>query len=308
MKKILFFVAISWCVILQANSFEKKSASYSLGFEVGQRVDNFDWNIGDADYLHTDNNIYHPNILSELIWKDIKSYYGKISLKGEEGPYRLKLSYSKSFNTFSGTNQDSDYLYNNRQGEFSRSNNDPKESSFEDYSIALGDNYHLTQNSNIVFWIGYEENKQNLTMTQGNQTIPNTGAFSGLNSTYDAKWSGGFFGFDLNYSYDKFIVATNIYYHIKKYDAKANWNLRTDFEHPVSFEHKIDKTTGYSYGIDLRYKYSSQTQFYIKYDALELKGKNGVNTQYNANGTRGGSRVDANWESQKLAFGVEYKF
>ena len=186
MNKILI-LSLLLVLNLFAQQSKQLSANYSLSFETGQRVDNLDWNINQLN----DN----PNILLELTWDDVTSYYGKLELHGEEGPYRLKVSYSRSLDAHEGDNQDSDYASDNRQDEYSRSNNGAEDSYFEDFAISVGQSYDITSNSNLIFWLGYEQNKQYLKMNNGYQTIDtntpsNVGSFANLNSTYDSTWKG----------------------------------------------------------------------------------------------------------------------
>ncbi len=47
--------------------------------------------------------------------------------------------------------------------------------------------------------LGYSYHEQNLNITDGNQTIPDSGSFPGLNSSYDTEWQGPWIGFDLRF-------------------------------------------------------------------------------------------------------------
>ncbi len=91
-----------------------------IEFEVGYgyRRDSFDWNI--AGDLQGNN----PNILSELKWEDLlihEIHMGvRVDLKKD---FVLKGSINYGV-IVAGDNQDSDYAADNREMEFSRSNND----------------------------------------------------------------------------------------------------------------------------------------------------------------------------------------
>ncbi len=299
MRKIVFIFAML-SVSVFANT-QKIGANYSLKFETGQRVDNFDWNI---NYLQNQT----PNILSELTWSDVETYYGKISLYGEEGPYRLKVSYAKTTDANSGKNQDSDYAQNNRQGETERSNNSAKGSNFEDFSIAIGDSYKIGDNQNLIIWIGYEQNRQYFHIQDVYQTIPIQKSHPGLHSTYEATWNGVNVGLEYQLGFSDFKINTSAYYHLMKYEADANWSSGR-FQRPLSFQQKFDKTTGISAFMSIDYKLTENTILSINYDYRKFEGKDGKNIQYLAIGGIGGDRVnEVNWESQKLALGIEYKF
>ena len=299
MKFVLFILFLLNVSIFANPIFKDKGAKYSLNLEVGQRTDNIDWNINQVN----DN----PNILSELTWSDVESYYGKIELYGVEGAYRLKINYSRSFEAYAGENQDSDYNLDDRQGEYSRSNNKTNGSYFEDYSISIGENYNLDKSSNVVFWLGYEVNNQFLRINEGTQTI-GSADLTGLDSSYDSTWKGFNAGLEYELSYSSFEINTNIFYHWLNYKAKANWNLRTDFEHPVSFEHEIGDATGISYGIDVKYKWNKDITLFSTFDYLKYEGQNGSNTQYTTSGIKGDAINEANWESSKISFGINIRF
>ena len=74
MKNILLSMFLL-CINLFAVDTQKVGANYSLGFEIGERTDELLWNIGNADFI-SNGITYHPDILSELQWNDISSYYG----------------------------------------------------------------------------------------------------------------------------------------------------------------------------------------------------------------------------------------
>ena len=76
------------------------------------RQDRFTWHKADLGGV--------PNILSELKWENLRIYAIKGVLRHDTGR-RTFLEATGSFGwIYSGTNQDSDYDLNDRQGEFSR--------------------------------------------------------------------------------------------------------------------------------------------------------------------------------------------
>jgi hypothetical protein len=104
----------------------------------------------------------------------------------------------------------------------------------------------------IIPLIGYSYQVQDMRMTDGNQVVPDVGSFSGLNSSYEATWAGPWLGADIQFSLPGGAqLQANMEVHWPQYDAQANWNLRDDFEHPVSFEHEADGN-GYVVGLDWR--------------------------------------------------------
>ncbi|MCF6338159.1 MAG: hypothetical protein L3J84_09445 [Gammaproteobacteria bacterium] len=224
---------------------EQANGSLSLGY----RVDSLDWNIRAVNS--------GPNILSELEWKgmDISQLRGELSGSNDENIYfRGQASYGW---VWDGRNQDSDYAGDNRSLEFSRSSNSVDGSKVLDLSAGLGVIFSAgaADQWQIVPMAGYSWHYQGLRMRDGNQVVWDSsnaalldiggnvplGPFAGLNSTYDAKWYGPWLGADIFLDLQAGgTVFVRLEAHRVRYSAQANWNLRGDFAHPVSFEHRAD--------------------------------------------------------------------
>jgi hypothetical protein len=329
MKKALFNITLF--ITLSTFSFQENAQGYntknksedhkvkfSIYGEYGYRVDNLDWSIAGSSGT--------PNILSELTWDDLETFQTKIggiipiskisideSISGE----LFLKGYIAQGNIHSGDNQDSDYIGNNRTSEFSRSNNDSDSGNVRDYSLAI--NYRLPpipDNNNFFMTpkIGYSLHEQNLVMTNGFQTIDtatpaNVGPFSGLNSSYDASWKGPFIGLSLEYYLkDTHQFEISGQFHIVDYYGKANWNLRTDFQHPKSFEHEAN---GSGINMELKYKFSPLDQLSL---SLALSHKRfttqeGIDRTFFSSGTVTEQQLNSvNWNSTSLTTGIAYNF
>ncbi len=202
-------------------------------FSTGYRVDDFNWNIAGDIYGN------NPNILSELTWNDIEIYQIKFHFKTIlHGVCYLRGSSGFGW-IFNGESQDSDYSGDNRTSEFSRSINSADDGNILDVSLGIGYQFTFRLDSfGITPLIGYSYHRQNLTITNGIRIIPPTDPFPGLDSTYVAEWNGPFLGLDFTLKLNnKHTVFAEIEYHWANYYAKADWNLRSDFAHPKSFEH-----------------------------------------------------------------------
>lgn len=67
------------------------------------------------------------------------------------------------------------------------------------------------------------------------------GPFSGLDSSYDAEWSGLWLGTDFVWNFKNgSTLFARLETHWVEYFAQAQWNLRSDLAQPVSFEHEAD--------------------------------------------------------------------
>jgi hypothetical protein len=276
----------------------------------GYRVDEYDWNIAGPTRLGN-----YVNVLSELTWDTVEIYQIKLSNKtliNKIVCLKGTLGYGSIFD---GSNQDSDFLGNNRTLEYSRSNNRTVNDEVWDASVGIGYQVNLIHDHlSVTPLIGYSYHKQNLAITDGNRTItsiytPPAGPIIGLDSTYDAEWMGPWVGLDVHYKFKKrHTVFAEVEYHWADYNAEANWNLRSDLAHPVSFEHAADGngivlSMGWNFFLNDRWVLN-MTCYYQKWstgagsDKVFFLNGNTLETPLN----------EANWKSRAIMFGIAYHF
>lgn len=257
---------------------DKSKIKFEADIATSYRVDSFDWNIA-GTVAGTD-----PNILSELIWSDMIIPQLKLGgsarfpsgflIKGE-------ISYGK---IIEGDNQDSDYLEDDRNGLYSRSNNKAG-GDVADGKTAIGFVFrHFDETArrpwSITPLLGYAYHRQNLVMTDGFQTYPPFGAFSAdkpLNSSYDTEWYGPWLGADLwlQATDNLAVIVSGEYNWATAYEAKANWNLRDEFAHPVSFTHSAKTASGVYIAFGFEYSLSKQwliSTFFEKHNWKAIGG------------------------------------
>jgi hypothetical protein len=297
----------------QAKNRRSKVLEIEAGY--GYRRDSLDWNI--AGNLQGNN----PNVLSELTWKDllIHEFQLGIQLNLRES-FLLKGSINYGV-IVDGENQDSDFAADNREMEFSRSNNDSDQGSTLDGLFGAGYRFRLISESfSVIPLVGYSYHRQHLTMTDGYQTItwaggPPLGPFEGLDSTYDAEWRGPWIGFDLTLEtkiFSKTLPLISFYagweHHWAAYYAEADWNLRTDFMHPKSFEHEADGTgTVVNLGVCLRL--NDRWSVTLGYETEEWSTEEGIDRVFLANNTIVTTRLnEVNWHSDVIQFGCSVRF
>jgi len=280
-------------------------------FNTGYRRDDLNWNIaGDP----SGNN---PNVLSELTWNDLQSYQVKF-LGSLVIPNIVALRGNADYAwIFDGKNQDSDYLGDNRTLEFSRSDNDADDGRLWDASLAVG--YPFRTGKTVVATFtplaGYSQHEQNLKATHGHQTIPPTGSFSGLDSSYDTEWKGPWIGMEMCFRAEKlnnFAERLETYfsyeYHWADYHAEADWNLRNDLRHPKSFEHDADGT-GWIISTGLNYVINHRIALNFNFDYQNWRAKDGNDKVYLVDGTTAKTRLnEVNWSSYYLALGLIVRF
>jgi len=297
-------ISTSVCGQPQIQNKEKSWIYTELALNSGYRVDNIDWNI--AGNINGNN----PNILSELTWSDLKIFQVKLSAKTifrDLFYLRGSIGYGE---IFYGSNQDSDYYGDNRTQEFSRSNNNASDGDVMDASIGFGLHFSFGLDwFGVTPLVGYSYHQQNLTITDGYQTIPPNGPFAGLNSAYDAEWKGPWVGLDLDFDINKkhniFIKAE---YHQADYTAEANWNLRSDFAHPKSFEHIADGN-GMVISTGVIFFRNNPVSFHLQFDYQDWKTDPGTNRTFLANGNITETRLnEVNWTSYAMMIGFVYGF
>lgn len=275
--------------------------------EGGYRQDDLDWTIAAPSGS--------PDVLSELQWQDVESamvetgidmtYAGHWHAEG-------KFAYGQIVD---GRNQDSDYLQDNRQAEFSRSNNVADDGATIEVSGALGYHFDIAGKRfaprlRLTPKVGYAYHTQQFNITNGFQTIPAWGHFGGLDSTYEATFFGPWGGLETQlFLTDRLSLQSSIEYHWADYEGTGNWNLRDDFQHPKSFTHEAEGE-GIVASASGRYRITPAWTISLSADYQKWKANNkGIDTFYGADGTVGETRFNGvNWDSFGFNLGMAYRF
>ncbi len=285
-----------------------------LDVDFGYRVDTLDWSIaGESPF---GNNV---NILSELIWKGLNIYQvGGILRVFDERGFVMK-GYMDYGWVLDGDNQDSDYAGNDRRMEYSRSNN--ASDGGRVYDISLGWGYRLRPGGGpftVIPLVGYSYHKQNLKMKDGFQTVsrqdidpdvPSVGPFSGLQSVYEARWKGPWLGLEMAYTASgKVSIHGGVEYHWVDYRAEADWNLRTDLDHPKSFTHDADGT-GIVWSAGLVYILTEGWSLNAAIDGKDWSTGTGKNTYYRSDGSTPTTTLnEVEWDSIAGTLGLTYTY
>jgi len=317
-----FLVTCAFLAVLLLGTGAARAAEGNLSLSAGYRVDSLDWNIA-ADFFGAS-----PNILSELSWEDIQSF--QVGAEAEiVKPYRDRVSTvllgRASYGWIvAGDNQDSDYAGNNRTLEWSRSNNDAGAGHVFDLEGGVGIRFGLADERwSLMPQLGYAYYEQGLTMRDGYQTLSDpgiassggfpsplpVGPFPGLDSTYLAWWSGPWLGLQADYRQNDLLSwDVRLRWHRVDYRAEANWNLRSDLRHPISFEQEADGD-GFSLAAGMQYAFDEEWQFGADLALYDLQADNGLDIVYLDNGSVGGTRLnEANWQSWALSLALQYRF
>ncbi len=282
--------------------------------DLGYRTGKFRWSIAGDE----------QNVLSELTWDRLQIL--RVDLGGDlVGDERWTFKGNVSFGSvLSARNRDSDYAGNDRTLEWSRSYADAGGSEVWDAAVGFGYRFSffstgLEPTFTVTPCGGYSYHRQLWRMTDGNLTIsdsdlaprpvPPVGPFPDLDSSYEATWQGPWVGVDLWWDAGgRSRVLGRLELHRADYDAVADWNLRSDFQHPVSFEHDADGRgvlveAGWIVEISLR------TKLRLGLEYQDWTTAAGTDTIYFFDGTvETGKLNEVVWRSQSITAGVTYRY
>lgn len=267
------------------------------------RVDNLNWNIAGDIYGN------NPNILSELTWTGLKIYQLKASAEAFINNFSIQGSLDIGW-ILDGDNQDSDFSGDDRTGEYSRSNNSTDDDNVWDTALGFGYRFWLWSGRvGITPLAGLSYHKQNLRITDGFMTIPPSGPFADLDSTYRARWMGLWIGLDLLLTLGgKSTIFTSFSYHRADYFARADWNLITMFAHPISYTHEAN-AAGFvlSAGLDLLLIGFYSLKVGLDYQHWHTAA--GVDRTFLSNGYMYPTRLnEVNWNSLAFTAGLSLAF
>ncbi len=255
-----------------------------------------------------------PNILSELTYRNLQSTHWNIDNiftyninSNWTWTNQLKLATGV---IDSGQIQDSDYDSDNRNDEYSRSYSYPKGSVLRDMSIASGFRKQINHQWQGTGLIGVSQHQQTFSKNDGEQVLathnrtPSVGKFGGLDSAYAADWQSIWLGLGAHWQWQSHQLSWQLEQHLSNYYAEANWNLRTDFAHPKSFDHVA---TGQAQVLNMTYQkvLNNRLNLLMQWQTENWQTDAGIDTVYFANGSRASTRLnEAKWNTQRLSIGL----
>ncbi|HET8708573.1 MAG TPA: hypothetical protein VFM46_19860 [Pseudomonadales bacterium] len=284
-----------------------------INAKTGKTSGQLDWNIA-SDLTGTST----PNILSELeysnldIWKN--SAGGALTI--ERGPLKnifVLTNFGKG-TINSGDGRDSDYDGDNRTQEYSRSHSDITGDSTYDFEMGAGYRWKIASGITLKPAIAYFHSSQNVRMQNGVQEIttpgrtPSAGAFKNLNSTYEAEWNGMWIGGSIEFSKDEHEFRFQFKHHKMDYHSEANWNLRSSFMHPKSFEQWANGD-GNSFGVSYGYHFTKAWQLTLDWQKSDFSAEHGTDTVFFSDGDKASAQLNqANWRATGWSVGLQYQF
>jgi len=291
-------------------------AATAFDLSAGYRTDNLNWNI--AGNLQGQN----PNVRSELKWSSVRIYQFNLSNRTvikDRFYIRGNLSYGT---VASGDNRDSDYDGDDRTLEFSRSINSVDGNSVWDGSIGIGPRFTFFDDALVVSpLVGYAVSEQDLNIVDGYQALSASpaaipvGPIANLDSRYETHWKGPWIGVDLMVSvptrqgpFTRVGILFSGEVHWVDYDAEANWNLRDDYRHPVSFTHEAEGN-GYRIGAKMMFETRSRWGMHAGMNVQEMTTDPGLDRIFYANGSTADTQLnEVQWRSFTFEAGISYRF
>jgi hypothetical protein len=295
------------------------------GLDIGYRQDELDWSIAGWAPTATDRYI---DVLSELSWTELETLQVRGHLALHFSRAWLLSGYAGFGSTRVGEVRDSDYLSSGRQQEWSRSQSDAADSLMVDVEAGIGyvfgANGYFGQGWRVVPSAGLALHVQDLKVIDGNQTVsqtfpdqhpdvgaPPVGPFAGLDSSYRAEWFGPWAGLEVGFAGANGLSAglRAQYHFLTSFYAAADWNLRSDFEHPISFEHEAD---GQGIALSGSLDYSPARRLWslgVGFGWRKHWTEAGNDTVYFSDGTVARTRLnEVNWTSSEIDLRWRYRF
>lgn len=282
---------------------EAVESPFEYSVSVGDRRDDLRWSIANGVV----------NIASEVEWKDTRSTQLRAAARMNLGyGWLVRGNYSTGA-VKSGRNRDSDYAGSDRTQEYSRSDS-RSGGALRDASIGLGWKFKAVDldsggGLSLIPLVGLSIHQQSLTMYEGQQTIPATGALNGLNNSYNAQWKGSWAGLDARWEFGgNWTLKASFEQHRADYTAEADWNLRTDLAHPVSFKHVANgRGTVVSMGVE--YRFSRNFLMGAQFDRQKWETWSGYDqTNFAYGGTAYYTLNPVSWNSTVTSLALIYQF
>ncbi|MGS2761239.1 hypothetical protein [Sinomicrobium sp. M5D2P9] len=267
--KLCFSVTLLFFLLFTCNDvLAQEFPEYKLSIHpyVKYRQEDLRWSIaGDV-------NGQNPNILSELIWKRLQGpQVGLMVQKKISGRFSVQADMSYMGVT-TGRVTDTDYREDNRQD----ISYDERLQSDRGYALTFDARLqylvYTHPKVSIIPFLGFTNKYQHVFMLD-NEVPLMEGSI--LKSTYTPHWYGGTAGGVFVFNAGKARIFLEVSGDLVKYSAKANWNLRSEFAHPVSFKHSA---TGKGVNAQLFVEYPLYENMYVTLNADISHAETGTGT------------------------------
>jgi len=294
----LFLVCLLYILYCPTASAQDNPLKWSIKPYIGLQQSKFDWSIA-GNTAGTS-----PNILSELIWKNLKGPGFGLDIKYNITD-RLSVKAANQYSSITkGEAEDTDYADDNRQNAFYFDLLNANKGYLYDgdlqfsYQLLKLGRFHI----NPIAGVSYHQQKFYLLESTNN---PDS---KGLNSTYETRYKGFDFGAEFVLKTQKFNIGATILGGFYTYSAKANWNLIPDFAKPVSFTHKAN-SFALSGDINLSVPLNKSFSVEADYKINNINTYSGVDKAYfNSRPTAETQFNGASFRKNAVLLGLNYSF
>ncbi|WCT13184.1 hypothetical protein [Mucilaginibacter jinjuensis] len=278
-------------------SFAQNKERVQIDFGSGYQQENFHWSI--AGNLQGQN----PNVYSELKWKDLKGTVLSTHLNANIwSDLFISGGYSRS-NIHSGKVNDTDYGSDNRTNPVYNQNFDDNKGYSDMWHAGLV--WHFLKGNIVTIRpeLGYAQSRQDLYL------VDLSGQFANLNSSYATKWKGPYVKLSaIWHIIPKLNLNADVQYTQASYQADADWNLITQFQHPVSYTHSADGF-GINTNATLTYSITHLIGIYIGGGYFNWQTGNGTDRLYLTNGQTNDTQMNGAFSNgYKLVAGLSLKY
>lgn len=288
-----------------ANWFAKRESidpPYVFSISVGPRRDNLSWSIGSGGV----------DVASELNFSSLTNQISALANANIGNGWFIGTKYDTGA-VRSGQNQDSDYAGNARTQGYSRSESETGGVIY-DLSLYLAKRLHfLSQAAGggliVSPSIGLSIHQQSLTMFNAWQSVPFSAPMPELNNSYDARWKGFWAGIGVQLGLtENLVIASSYEFHRADYSAEANWNLRSDLEHPVSFRHSA-KGGGKFLSFGVAYRISKSLFLSSTFERQSWNTNPGMDQTFFSYGTSSTYTLNpVKWDASAFMLGLHYLY
>ncbi|ANH80765.1 hypothetical protein A8C56_07025 [Niabella ginsenosidivorans] len=249
--------------------------------------ENFKWSIAGNE------NGTDPNILSELKFKNIRKTGGQLGVLWQFSPHLSINAQVSQLHTFDGNATDIDYAGDDRTNPIVQLNFVSKKGKENDFKTSLHYLFMRHEKLRLAAGAGYYFSKSGYFL-HGVEKSDNKG-------NYVVRWRGPVVAFDGGiFLYKKGGLQMALDYRYLFYHADADWALRNDFAHPVSFTHNANGV-GINVYTGLYYSFSSFFQLQLGGFLGYWHTGHGIDVLYMANGDLQKTKMN---ESLKNQWGI----
>ena len=241
-------------------------------------------------------------------WRHVELVESALSLSYGNGPLRLRGEFTYG-TAFSGTSRLSGYADDSRQQETYRSQSRSDDGERWAGTGAMGCMLTGAWDMRFTPEVGYTWSRQRFALTDGEQIIPATGPYPGLDSSYQATWQGPFLGLDVALPLGaQWQLQAHAAYRWADYGGKADWNLRSDLTHPDSLVQSAHGD-GTAVGLGVAYHPSTHLWWQLDGELEHWQARSGISrTSYLSGAQDETALVSVRSASYAVQAGLRWEF